>query len=315
VVQMREGLFEGLMFCDQCGDYISDEEIAEGTVKTVGGNSFCSRCLKDSPLLGETLGGYTLWERLGGGRLGNVYRAQDPGSQQFVALKIIRKELSQDQGFASRLAKAVQRAAEFKHGNVATVIDTFEADAQLVVRYPCIGDRNLRSALLRETSRGLRVRRMTDFDRVVEIVGQIAEAISFAQGKGLPHGEVGPEKILLAAKGTVKLADIGVRTAEMLGNLQVPETKEHELLGYLDYRAPELASGKGKPSFQSDQYSLGGIVYTMVTGKRFAAGASPADLDSDVPKTCAKLLGRLIEASPRRRYGNSRQLMRDIEQL
>lgn len=315
VVQMREGLFEGLMFCDQCGDYISDDEIAEGTVKAVGGNSFCSRCLQDSPLLGETLGSYMLWERLGGGRLGSVYRAQDLGSQQFVALKIIRKELSRDQEFVRRLANAVRRSAELKHPNVATVIDTFKADVELVVRYPCVGDRNLRSALLRETSQGLRVRRMTDFDRVAEIIGQTAEALTFAHEKGTPHGEIGPEKILLAAKGAVKVADIALSTSEMLGGLKTPESEDHELVGYLDYRAPELAEGKRKPTFQSDQYSLGGIMHTMVTGKRFAAGASADDIESDVPKTCAKLLSRLIDVSPRRRYSNSRQLMRDIEQL
>ena len=315
VVQMRAGLFEGLMFCDQCGDYISDEEVAEGTVKTVRNNTFCSRCLKDSPLLGEMLGNYVLWERLGRGRLGSVYRAEDEATQQAVALKIIERELSQDQAFVGRLANAIKRVAKFKHPNVATVIDTFKADAVLVVRYPRICERNLRTAMLRESPQGLRVRRMTDLDRVVEIANHVAHAVSFASDNGLVYGELGPEKILLAARGMAKVADLGMTTRELLGDHKVPEIKEHELVGYLDYRAPELADASAEPDFHSDQYSLGGIMFTMLSGKRFDASSSVDALTDDATDAMRDTVARMIDKEPRKRYGSPRQLIRAIEDL
>ena len=315
VVQMRAGLFEGLMFCDQCGDYISDEEVAEGTVKTVGSNTFCTRCLKDSPLLGEVLGSYVLWERLGQGRLGSVYRAQDEATQQSIALKIVERELSQDPAFVSRLANAIKRAAQFKHANIAAVIDTFKADAVLVVRYPRICERNLRAALLRDSPQGLRVRRMTDTDRVAEIGQHVAKALNFASDQGLAHGELGPEKVLLATKGMAKVADLGMRTTELLGDHKAPEVKDHQLVGYLDYRAPELADGSEEPSFQSDQYSLGGILFTMLAGKRFTKESQADELDADVPSPMRDVVARMISRSPKERYGTPRQLIKAIEEL
>jgi len=185
----------------------------------------------------------------------------------------------------------------------------------VVVRYPYVGDRSLRAALLRETPQGMRVRRMTDYDRVVEIVLHAARGLTLASDQHLAHGELGPEKILLAPKGVVKVADIGMRTSSLLGDIEIPEVDEHSLLGFMDYRAPELVDGDAEPTFQSDQYALGGIMHTMLSGKRFTPDASADDLDVDVPSECGKVVEHMIAENPRGRYSSPRQLMRDISQL
>ncbi len=314
-VQLRSGLFEGLMFCDQCGEYIGDDEVSAGKSKTVGNNVFCASCVEEMPLLGETLGSYMLRERLGAGRIGMVCRAEDQATQKAIALKIVDKELRNDAAFVRELAAAVLRASEFKHPNVAMVIDLFKAEPEVIVRMPWIEGRCLRDALLRETPEGLRLRRMSDFDRVLEIAVQVAQGLAAGQEMGVAHGELGPEKILLATKGAVKVADLGLRTEKLVGKRKVAQTKEHELVGYLDFRAPELRAGKGAPTFQSDQFSLGGIMYTMLTGKRFGAKASVDHLSEDLPKGCKKVLGRMLEREPKRRYAGSKQLIRDLENI
>ncbi len=314
-IQLRSGLFEGLMFCDQCGEYIGDDEIASGSCKTVGNNVFCAKCVEEMPLLGETLGTYMLRERLGEGRIGMVCRAEDQASQKPIALKLVNKSLRGDEAFVRALSAAVQQAAEFKHTNIAMVIDTFKAGEELVVRMPWIEGRCLRAALLRDTPQGLRLRRMSDMDRVLEIATQAAQALAVGQSQGVAHGELGPEKILLGSKGVVKVADLGLRTEELLGKRKIPQIKEHQLVGYLDYRAPELRSGAAAPSFQADQYSLGGIMYTMLTGKRFTDKSSVDDLSDDLPKGCRKVIGRMLERDPKRRYAGSKQLIRDLESI
>ena len=316
-VRAKLGLFEGLTFCDKCGEYIAEDDIEAGKVRRVENSYFCPQCVQENPRLGERVGDYQLWELLGRGRIGETYKASSLASQRVVALKMIEKELAIAPDFIARLEQAVKAAQRLQHPQVARALGFEKRENVYLLTTEYVGERSLRDLLLRRVPSAAKKGKGIELARAVEIAKQVAGAIGFASDKKVPHGELGPEKILLGAKGLVKLADIGLRTRDLLANL-TPPRKPDEVMGFLDYLAPEVRESPDAISFLSDQWALGGVLYTMLTAKRFStrvAGDGMVEAATEIPESILAVLMTMTAENPRDRFKSPKHLIREFDRL
>ncbi|MBM4047989.1 MAG: FHA domain-containing protein, partial [Planctomycetes bacterium] len=151
---VRVGLFEGLMFCDKCGEYISDEDISAGRVRRIDNSLFCPQCLKDNPMLGQKLQNYILWERLGAGRLGVTHKAEHLASQRIMVVKLLKEDLCANAEFMGRLSEAVKLASTLSHPSVVRVFGLEIAGDSHLLTMEYVGERSVRDLLVRKTPEG-----------------------------------------------------------------------------------------------------------------------------------------------------------------
>jgi serine/threonine protein kinase len=209
--------------------------------------------------VGQRLGPYRLQARLGEGGMGIVFRALHDTDGRTVALKVLRDELNQDEAYKRRLAREARAAAEVDHPNLTHVLEAGEADGRsyLAVRY--VDGRSLAERLLAEGP-------LPPAD-VLRLAGEVGAGLDALHERGLVHRDVKPANILLAADGTAVLGDFGLAKGQAYTIL----TKPGQVLGTLDYLAPELIQGApGGP--MSDLYALGCVIFECIAGAPPFAG-------------------------------------------
>jgi eukaryotic-like serine/threonine-protein kinase len=216
------------------------------------------------PQIGELLGGrYRLIEPLGEGGMATIYRAHDEQLGRDVAVKVLRPEYGRDSAFVARFRQEAQAAASLNHPNVVNVFDYGTDRAGPFIVMELIDGGDLQS-LVREEAPLPPV-------AAAEIARQIADALAAAHGRGIVHRDIKPSNVLLASGGRVKVVDFGIARAFSEAQLTLPGTT----LGSVHYFSPEQARGDTvTPS--SDLYSLGLVLFEMITGQRAWRGESPA---------------------------------------
>jgi beta-lactam-binding protein with PASTA domain/predicted Ser/Thr protein kinase len=216
------------------------------------------------PELGDVLGGrYRLLEPLGEGGMATIYRAHDEQLGRDVAVKLLRPEYGRDSAFVARFRQEAKSAASLNHPNVVNVFDygTDRAGPFIVMELVDGGDL---ASLIREEA-------PLPPTAAAEIARQIADALGAAHGRQIVHRDIKPSNVLLASGGRVKVVDFGIARAFSEAQLTLPGTT----LGSVHYFSPEQARGEPvTPS--SDLYSLGLVLYEMLTGQRAWRGESPA---------------------------------------
>jgi serine/threonine-protein kinase len=191
--------------------------------------------------------------------MGIVFRALHDTDGRTVALKVLRDELNQDEAYKRRLAREARAAAEVDHPNLTHVLEAGEADGRsyLAVRY--VDGRSLAERLLAEGP-------LPPAD-VLRLAGEVGAGLDALHERGLVHRDVKPANILLAADGTAVLGDFGLARGQAYTVL----TKPGQVLGTLDYLAPELIQGApGGP--MSDLYALGCVIFECIAGAPPFAG-------------------------------------------
>jgi len=216
----------------------------------------------------KKLGKYELIEELGRGGYGTVYRARETVLDVERAIKVLHPPLVSDPEFIERFRREARTTAQLEHSNIVPVYELDELGGAyfLVMRYLAGG--SLKQLLEREG-------RLT-FDRAVEIIRQVAAALDFAHGheRNLIHRDVKPGNILFEADGeTVRLSDFGF--AKALSGARSASTGG--MIGTPAYMAPEVWRGQAV-SPATDVYSLGCVVYEMITGEVLFKGDSPAEI-------------------------------------
>jgi serine/threonine protein kinase len=209
--------------------------------------------------VGQRLGPYRIEARLGQGGMGVVFRARHEGDGRTVALKVLRDELSQDLGYRRRLAREARAAAEVDHPNLTRVLEAGEADgrAYLAVRY--VDGRSLAERLAAEGP--------LPSPALLRLAAEVGAGLDALHGRGLVHRDVKPANILLTGDGTAVLGDFGLAK----GQADTVLTKPGQVLGTLDYLAPELIRG-GPAGPASDLYALGCVVFACIAGAPPFAG-------------------------------------------
>jgi serine/threonine-protein kinase len=208
-----------------------------------------------SSLLGTTLSGrYRLESRIGSGGMSTVYRAHDETLERFVAIKLMNREVASDSDQLERFRREARAVARLSHQNIVHVIDAGEDESRPYIVFEYIDGETLKD----------RIRRLgrLEIPEAVAYCLEIARALGAAHANHVVHRDVKPQNVLIDHEGTAKVTDFGIaRTLEEQGL-----TADGRVLGTTDYVSPEQALGK-QVTGQSDLYSLGVVLYEMLTGE------------------------------------------------
>ncbi|MFC5337306.1 protein kinase domain-containing protein [Leucobacter denitrificans] len=242
------------------------------------------------PSAGITFGGrYELGSRIAVGGMGEVWKASDSIIGRTVAIKILKDEYMGDPGFLERFRAEARHAALVNHEGIANVFDYGEEQGSAYIVMELVPGEPLSAIIDREGR--------LPSDRVLGIVAQTATSLQAAHDAGLVHRDIKPGNLLITPEGRVKITDFGIaRIAD-----QVPLTATGQVMGTVQYLAPEQASGHAAtPS--TDIYSLGIVAYECLAGKRPFTGESqvaiamaqindtPPALPADVPEAVSNLV-------------------------
>ncbi|MEO8197910.1 MAG: serine/threonine-protein kinase, partial [Thermoanaerobaculia bacterium] len=267
----------------------------------------------------QKLGRYEIIEEIGKGAMGVVYLARDPLIGRQVALKTFRvgfsakdQELAQ---FRSRFVREAQSAGILSHPNIVTIHDVVDegGEGTCFIAMEYVNGTNLKQLMQRPEPFG--------YDRVIDILSQIAEGLDYAHSRGVVHRDIKPANILIAPDGKVKITDFGIARLDT-SNL----TMEGQLLGTPNYMAPEQIQGK-EVDHRADIFSLGVVFYEMLTRKKPFQGENltavthkivyepftPAeDLIKDLPPGLTAIMTRCLEKDPNRRYPRAAEIAAEL---
>jgi len=256
---------------------------------------------------------YQIEGRLGSGGMAVVYRARDLMLERTVAVKILREDYSSDQAFRDRFHQEAKAAANLSHPSIVTIHD-FGLDAgRLFIVMEYIPGTDLKTIL---QSRG-----HFSVDEALPLIIQAAAGIGYAHRAGLVHCDVKPQNMLVTPDQRLKVTDFGI--ARALASIH-PEEQSSVVWGSPQYFAPEQAAGMA-PSPASDVYSLGVILFEMLTGRlpftgstalelsrqhRTAKVPSPRQVNPAVPAALEEILIKVLSKEPSARYRTADQLGR-----
>ena len=263
-------------------------------------------------------GRYVLGESLGSGGMGEVYLAHDGVLERDVALKILRSQYAGDEEFAERFRREARSAASLSHPNIVQIYDRGETeDGTSYIAMEYVPGGTLKEQIERRAPFG---------DREAAAVGaQIADALGAAHEQGMIHRDIKPQNVLVTASGDLKVTDFGIaRAASAMMN-----TASGAIFGTAAYISPEQALGEPVGP-ASDLYSLGVILYEMLTGELpFSADNSiavcmkhvneppvpPQLLNPEISEGMSALVLMLLAKHPGDRYGSAMRLLSDLERV
>ncbi len=203
---------------------------------------------------------YELEELVGTGGMSSVYRAHDRLLERDVAIKVLHEQFTADGEYVERFRREARAVAQLQHPNIVTVIDRGEQDDRQFIVFEYVDGENLKALSEREGPLPER--------EAIELALQVAGALGFAHDQGLVHRDVKPQNVLLNEGGQAKVTDFGIaRSLDVQGGL----TQTGTVMGTSDYIAPEQARGS-RVDAQSDIYSLGTVLYELLTGEVPFAG-------------------------------------------
>lgn len=264
----------------------------------------------------EILGGrYQLLERVGGGGMAVVYKAQDRLLNRYVAVKVLRQQYVHDEEFIQRFRREAQSAASLSHPNVVSIYDVGQQGEVHYIVMEYVEGTTL-NALIKE-------RAPLPVEEAVHIASQICDALDHAHTNGIIHRDIKPHNILIGRNGRVKVTDFGIAKAADSSQL----TQTGSVVGSVHYFSPEHAKGVAAGA-QSDIYSLGIVMYQMLTGSLPFSGESPISvalkhlqenvedprtLNPLIPQSVENIILRSMRKSQEERYRSARQMLDDLE--
>ncbi len=211
---------------------------------------------------GRKLGQYEILGPLGKGGMASVYRANQPSLEREVAIKIMAEQFATDPSFVERFRREARSIARLRHPNILTVYDAGEDNGLLYMVMELVDGPTLKDEI---NGQPLPV------DKAIGYISQVAGALDYANKNGIIHRDVKPSNVLLEKNGRAVLADFGIaKLAEQSNQLTSTGTG----VGTPDYMSPEQALGEGLDA-RSDQYSLGVMLYELLTGRPPFAGDTP----------------------------------------
>jgi eukaryotic-like serine/threonine-protein kinase len=257
-------------------------------------------------IAGETVAGrFELVELVGAGGMSSVFRARDRVLERDVALKILHDRLVAEQEVVDRFSREAKLVAALSHRSIVAVIDRGDYDGKPYIVFEYVAGENLKQLLVREGP--------LPVARALELTIEIARGLAFAHEQGFVHRDVKPQNVLLNGNGEAKVTDFGIaRPLEV----QDGETQTGTVLGTCDYISPEQAQGR-RVDAQSDIYSLGIVLYELLTGQvpftgdNFVAVAmqhinAPAprvsELRPDVPRRVDDAVAKALAKDPAARF-------------
>ena len=238
----------------------------------------------------QTLGRYRIEALLGEGAMAEVYRAHDPEIGRAVAIKILKPDFARDDDLEARFLREARAAGALSHQNIATIYDAGEAQGIAYIAMELVDGQPL-DALLAAQGR-------LPYERVLAIARQLADALAYAHAAGIVHRDVKPSNILVSADGRqVKLVDFGVARLGEGDTGQLGRTHAGQLVGTPRYMSPEQALGL-PVDHRADLFSLGVVLYEMMTGKVAFPGTGLATIAIQIAQERVEPVGRIVGDCP-----------------